>query len=388
MRGTDEVSMLGRLFNQMTRQLKAQRGALIETNRNTERRRRLFDSVLSSVTAGVVGLDADGRVDFVNRSGLGLLQLDAAPLGRALSDVVPEWADLWDRARSGGAEVVQDEVKLVRQGALETLLVRIAVRRGEDGTPEGYVVAFDDVSELVSAQRMAAWADVARRIAHEIKNPLTPIQLSAERVKRRFGRELDEASALKLGELTDVIVRQTGDLRRIVDEFSRFARMPEPERRRGDVAALLRETVTLQAAALDPVQLTADLPDGPVMADVDQTQIGQAFTNLIKNAGEAVEGRTQRDGPGHPARVHVAMTVENGMATITISDTGVGLPQDRARLFEPYVTTRDKGTGLGLPIVKKIVEEHGGTLTLTDAAEDETRNRGAEASIRLPIMEQ
>ena len=387
-RGGDEVSMLGRLFNQMTRQLKAQRDALVETNRNTERRRRLFDSVLSSVTSGVVGLDAAGAVDFVNRSGLSLLRLQSAPLGRRLADVVPEWAALLERARSGQSGVVQDEIRLVRGGALETLLVRVAARLGADGTPEGYVVAFDDVTELVSAQRMAAWADVARRIAHEIKNPLTPIQLSAERVKRRFGRELESASAEKLGELTDVIVRQTNDLRRIVDEFSRFARMPEPERRRSDLAALLRETVTLQSAAFDPIVLEDDLPEGAVIAEFDPTQIGQAFTNLIKNAGEAVETRMERDGPDAPARVSVSMAIDGAEAVIRVADTGIGLPQDRARLFEPYVTTRDKGTGLGLPIVKKIIEEHGGALTLSDADPDETGHRGAEASIRLPIMEQ
>ena len=379
--GDDEIAMLGRIFNQMTRQLKGQRDALVETNAQTERRRRLFDSVLSSVTAGVLGLDAEGRLDFANRSALALLGLDAPPYGARLPDVVPEYAPLFERLRQTGAAALQDELRLVRGGRLETLLVRIATRTGADGTPEGYVVAFDDVSDLVSAQRMAAWGDVARRIAHEIKNPLTPIKLSAERVKRRFGRELPEESAAKLGELTDVIVRQTDDLRRIVDEFSRFARMPEPERRRADLAHLLRETVTLQGPALEPTALTADLPDGPVEAEFDQTMIGQAFTNLIKNAGEAVEARAG----DHPARVHVSMTVEEGTATIRIADTGIGLPQDRTRLFEPYVTTREKGTGLGLPIVKKIVEEHGGTLELGDAEPDETGHRGAEAVIRLPL---
>ncbi|WP_374213584.1 sensor histidine kinase NtrY-like [Jannaschia sp. LMIT008] len=382
--GQDEIAMLGRIFNQMTRQLKGQRDALVETNLQTERRRRLFDSVLSSVTAGVIGLDADGKVDFVNRSAQRLLRIEGAPYGRDLADVVPEWSDLFDRLRGGGGPSVQEETRLLRGGTQETLLVRIATRLGQDGAPEGYVVAFDDVSELVSAQRMAAWADVARRIAHEIKNPLTPIQLSAERVKRRFGRELGEDSAAKLAELTDVIVRQTGDLRRIVDEFSRFARMPAPERHKGDLAKLLRETCTLQAAALDPVELRVDIPDDPVRAEFDHTQIGQAFTNLIKNAGEAIEGRGDGD---HPKVVDVSLRVEDGFAVVRIADTGTGLPEDRARLFEPYVTTRDKGTGLGLPIVKKIVEEHGGTLSLDDAEPDETGNKGARATISLPIQE-
>ena len=390
-RGEDEIATLGRDFNRMIRQLKGQRDALVDTNDQTERRRRLFDSVLSSVTAGVVGLDAEGRVDFLNRSAQRLLRLEGLIYGRDLDAAVPEFAELFSRLRGSRSETVQEELRLVRAGALETLLVRIATRRGapaESGAEaalEGYVVAFDDVSELVSAQRMAAWADVARRIAHEIKNPLTPIQLSAERVKRRFGRELSQASAEKLGELTDVIVRQTNDLRRIVDEFSRFARMPEPERRPGDLAKLLRDTVTLQHAALEPIEIVADIPDCAVMAEFDGTQIGQAFTNLVKNAGEAIEGRGAGD---FARRIDVGMRVEDGMAAIRIADTGMGLPQDRTRLFEPYVTTRDKGTGLGLPIVKKIVEEHGGTLVLLDAEADPTGHKGAEAVIRLPIMEQ
>ncbi|MCB2111687.1 MAG: HAMP domain-containing protein, partial [Rhodobacteraceae bacterium] len=227
--GDDEIAMLGRVFNQMTRQLNTQRQALIDSHAGSERRRRLFDSVLSSVTSGVVGLRPDGRIDFLNRSATRLLGLaedrdDDRPLG----DAVPEFAGLFERLRDGVGEVAQEEIKLTRGGRLESLLVRMAIRRNADGGLEGYVVAFDDVTELVSAQRMAAWGDVARRIAHEIKNPLTPIQLSAERIRRKFsGLVGDEADTL--GQMTDVIVRQTNDLRRIVDEFSKFARMPEPE---------------------------------------------------------------------------------------------------------------------------------------------------------------
>ncbi|MGB3553355.1 MAG: PAS domain-containing sensor histidine kinase [Jannaschia sp.] len=387
-RGDDEIAMLGRIFNQMTRQLKGQRDALVETNMQTERRRRLFDSVLGSVTAGVIGLDAEGRVDFTNRSAQRLLQVEGErQYGERLGDVVPEYAALFEKVSGDRTETVQEEVRLVRDGKLETLLVRIATRRGSDGVPEGYVVAFDDVTELVSAQRMAAWGDVARRIAHEIKNPLTPIQLSAERVKRRFGRELEPESAAKLGELTDVIVRQTNDLRRIVDEFSKFARMPEPERRQGDLASLLRETLTLQRAALEPTRLTADIPDTPVLAEIDPTMIGQAFTNLVKNAGEAIETRAEHVAD-FERRVNVSLSAQDGMAQIRIADTGIGLPEDRARLFEPYVTTRSKGTGLGLPIVKKIIEEHGGTLELRDAAPGADGHRGAEAVIRLPLSEE
>jgi two-component system nitrogen regulation sensor histidine kinase NtrY len=383
-RGDDEIAMLGRIFNQMTRQLKGQRDALVETNRQTERRRRLFDSVLSSVTAGVIGLDAQGKIDFTNRSAQKMLELGGDQYGLPLGQVVPEYAPLFERLREKGVDSLVEELRVTRDGKLETLLVRIATRQNAEGATEGYVVAFDDVSDLVSAQRMAAWGDVARRIAHEIKNPLTPIQLSAQRIARRFGRELEGPSAEKLDELTGVIVRQTGDLRRIVDEFSKFARMPEPDRRLTDLAALLRDTVTLQQAAQEPTEIAAEIPDHAVPAEIDQTLLGQAFTNLVKNAGEAIEAR----GEGaHARRISVTLHEQGGMAEIRIADTGIGLPEDRAKLFEPYVTTREKGTGLGLPIVKKIVEEHGGTLELRDAPPGADGHKGAEAVIRLPLVE-
>ncbi len=389
--GDDEIAMLGRVFNQMTRQLKGQRDTLLETNAQIERRRRLFDSVLSSVTAGVMGLDDAGEVTFINRSAQRLLKLDEGTDSGSLEDLVPEFGALLRRLRHGPSEVAQDEIKLTRDGKLENLLVRMATRRSEDGKLEGYVVAFDDVTDLVSAQRMAAWGDVARRIAHAIKNPLTPIQRSAERIKRKYTRVLGEDDAEALDQMTGVIVRQTNDLRRIVDEFSKFARMPEPERRTEDLVTLARDAVVLQEDAQQVgVTVTADLPEDAVTAEVDATMISQALTNLIKNAGEAVEShREKADDPAYPGEVRVVMTTGPAGALITISDNGIGLPEDRARLFEPYVTTREKGTGLGLPIVKKIIEEHGGTLVLTDA-EPFTKGarRGARAEIRLPLASQ
>jgi len=388
--GDDEIAELGRDFNRMTRQLKGQRDALIDSHRQSDRRRRLFDSVLSSVTSGVIGLTAQGRVDFLNPSARRILDI-AEDQGEDMDfgDLVPEFAPLFARLKDGRSDAAQEEVRLSRRGRLESLLVRIAVRRNAEGRLEGYVVAFDDVTDLVSAQRMAAWGDVARRIAHEIKNPLTPIQLSAERLRRKFAPLVGEEAAA-LEQMTDVIVRQTADLRRIVDEFSKFARMPEPDRREHDVAKLLRDAVTLQDEALHGARLTADIPPGEVIADIDATMIGQAVTNLIKNAGEAVESLLERGAPdGYVPEVRVVMDASPDTIAIRIMDNGIGLPEDRARLFEPYVTTRAKGTGLGLPIVKKIVEEHGGTLTLTDAPVfDEnapgTTHRGAMAEIRLP----
>lgn len=386
--GDDEIAMMGRLFNRMTRQLKGQREALIETNRKTEAQRRLFDSVLSSVTAGVIGLDAGGRTEFLNRSALKLLDRPADAAPEPLDRAVPEFAALFDRLRQRRAEAVQEELKLSRRGKLESLLVRMATRRNEAGELEGYVVVFDDVTDLVSAQRMAAWGDVARRIAHEIKNPLTPIQLSAERLKRKFRPMVgDEGEVLE--QYTDVIVRQTGDLRRIVDEFSKFARMPEPDRRATDLAKLLREAVLLQESGQPGVRFVTDMAPGPVLAELDATMISQALTNLIKNAGEAIESLSEKGLPdGFVPEIRIGLGTDQGQALITIADNGIGLPEDRARLFEPYVTTRDKGTGLGLPIVKKIVEEHGGTLVLTDAPVfDGNTHAGAQADLRLPLAQ-
>ena len=384
--GDDEIAMLGRLFNQMTHQLKGQREALIDSHRTTERRRRLFDSVLSNVTAGVMGLDADGRVDFVNRAAERLLDITGDLHDVALAQAVPELGAMLDRLRDEGGAVVQDEVRLTRRGKLESLLVRLSERRTDMGRLEGYVVAFDDVTDLVTAQRMAAWGDVARRIAHEIKNPLTPIALSAERIKRKFRTQV--ADETELEQLTDVIVRQTNDLRRIVDEFSKFARMPEPDRKETDLVQVLRDAVTLQESGQPGVRFVARIPEGPVLLDLDATMISQALTNLIKNAGEAIESLQEKGAPeGHAPEIRIEMQTGENDSIIRIMDNGTGLPPDRARLFEPYVTTRAKGTGLGLPIVKKIIEEHGGQLSLLDAPVFEgNAHAGAMAEIRLPRL--
>ncbi|MDP3264648.1 MAG: PAS domain-containing sensor histidine kinase [Tabrizicola sp.] len=384
--GDDEIAMLGRLFNQMTRQLKGQREALMEGHHQTELRRRLFDSVLSNVTAGVIGLDGEGRVDFVNRAAERLLDFPNGATGTTLAAAVPEFAALFDRLRDSAGSAVQEEIRLTRKGKLESLLVRMSVRSNDAGGLEGFVVAFDDVTDLVSAQRMAAWGDVARRIAHEIKNPLTPIQLSAERIKRKFASQVRDHEDLE--QYTDVIIRQTNDLRRIVDEFSKFARMPEPDRRDCDLAELLRGAVLLQTNGQPSVHFVSDIPKTPVSMDLDPTMIGQALTNLIKNAGEAIETLHEKGAPpGHAPEIRIQMEADDTEAIIRIMDNGTGLPLDRARLFEPYVTTRDKGTGLGLPIVKKIIEEHGGTLALLDAPPfGGNAHPGAMAEIRLPRL--
>jgi two-component system nitrogen regulation sensor histidine kinase NtrY len=334
-----------------------------------------------------VGLDEDGRVTFVNRSAERLLGWHDPHREMPLAVAVPEFGALFEQAKERGQEVLQEEIKVSREGRLENLLVRVSTRRRKDDSLEGYVVAFDDVTDLVSAQRMAAWGDVARRIAHEIKNPLTPIQLSADRIRRKFTRTLEEDDAQKLEDMTAVIIRQTEDLRRIVDEFSKFARMPEPERRSEDLGDLLRGAVLLQENGQPDVRFGKEITVDPLPGQLDATMIGQALTNLIKNAGEAIETLQERAAPqGHVPEIRVSARRDGGMAEICIMDNGIGLPEDRARLFEPYVTTRDKGTGLGLPIVKKIIEEHGGTLALEDApCFDGADHSGAMAVVRLPL---
>ncbi|MFX0540309.1 ATP-binding protein [Roseovarius sp. S4756] len=388
--GDDEIAQLSTFFNQMTRQLKGQRAALLSNTEQIERRRRLFDSVLGSVSSGVVGLDAKGRITFVNRAAEKLLDWQEDRQSVDLSVAVPEFAELFKRLRKSASGFVQDEIRVTRSGEQESLLVRMSTRRTDSGKREGYVVAFDDVTDLVSAQRMAAWGDVARRIAHEIKNPLTPIKLSAERTQRKFSKLLSEEDAESLAQLTGVIVRQTDDLRRIVDEFSKFARMPEPQRKPESLTRLLREAVLLQEAGQPDVRIETNLDDAPLWADVDATMISQALTNLIKNAGEATETYIEKGlaPEGYQPTIRVRSTHSGGRAELSISDNGTGLPEDRSRLFEPYVTTRDKGTGLGLPIVKKIIEEHGGTLTLMDAEPfSDGAHPGAMAVIRLDLTE-
>ncbi len=383
--GDDEIAMLGEVFNQMTRRIKAQHDALVAANRLTEERRRLFDSVLSGVSTGVVGVDAEGRIAFVNPAAARLLALDPdADQGRQVEAAIPELAPLWQRVRQAPLQELREELALERGGRREQLLVRITARRGADGAVAGHVVTFDDVTDLVAAQRMAAWGDVARRIAHEIKNPLTPIQLSVETLRRKF-RPLAGEEADALEQYTSVIIRQTEDLRRIVDEFSRFARMPRPQPRPADLVRIVKDALLLQKNAMPDVAICSELPAAPVMALVDPGMMTQAVTNLIKNAGEAITARHGRDPDAPQGEIRIGIEKGAEGIEITIADNGIGLPEDRGALFEPYVTTREKGTGLGLAIVRKIVEEHGGTLALEDAPPfTEDGHRGALVRIRLP----
>jgi two-component system nitrogen regulation sensor histidine kinase NtrY len=370
-RTDDEIGMLGRAFNRMTGQLQTQRDELIEANRQYDRRRRFTEAVLSGVTAGVVGLDEDGCVTLANRSALSLLDrrledMIAKPLG----DLVPDMAPFVTRARSGNEALVEGELELERPDGGRHLTVRVTSERS-GGAGSGYVVTFDDITNLVAAQRMSAWADVARRIAHEIKNPLTPIQLSAERLKRKYRDEIITDKDV-FAQCTDTIVRQVGDLQRMVDEFSAFARMPAPTIELQDLADIVRQAVFLQRVATPGISIALDVPEGAVPAHCDGRQVSQALINLIKNAGEAIEARLADNGSGDPAgRILVRLSVEGETTAVDVIDNGCGLPEDgRHQLTEPYKTTRAKGTGLGLAIVRKIMEDHRGRLLLKDAPKE------------------
>ena len=386
-KGDDEIAMLSRVFNHMTKQVKRQRDDLITANDYTERRRRLFDSVLSGVTAGVIGLSSDGNVGFINLAAEKLLNLNAENHeGKSIKLAVPEFVDLFLLIQKNENKTQQQEIKLTRAGATEILLVRVSARISEDLLVEGYVITFDDVTDLVSAQRLAAWGDVARRIAHEIKNPLTPIQLSAERLKRKYSPMVG-AEEDNLSQYCDVIIRQTNDLRRIVDEFSKFARMPEPIKRSVNITKLLKDVILLFEISSPAIKIKLNNPHGDINVNVDETMINQAFTNLIKNAGEAIESKaklnsTKKFDP--EIRIFIKKNVNN--LEIIIEDNGIGLPtQERSRLFEPYVTNRENGTGLGLSIVKKIIEEHNGSLELLDASPfSNNEDFGAKMRIIFP----
>jgi len=382
--GDDEIAQLGRYFNQMTKQLKSQRDALIDNTDQIEERRRLFDSVLSSVTSGVIVLDPDGNVNFTNNSANNILNYNCEASQHQLADLFPELNSLFQQLKVSEANNIQSEIQLVRSGRLENFLVRMGTMN-EESKLNGYVVAFDDITNLVSAQRSAAWGDVARRIAHEIKNPLTPIQLSAERIRRKFSPLLkNDSDALQ--QMVEVITRQTDDIRRIVDEFSKFARMPELKRKNEDLSALVTSIISLQQAGQPKVSINFFKPERSILISIDATLMNQAITNILKNAGEAIEARKLKsESPEEQGVINVLLKENDESVTLEISDNGIGLPPDRARLFEPYVTTREKGTGLGLAIVKKIIEEHGGVLKLKDAISFENSNLiGALVSFDLP----
>ncbi|WP_315760108.1 sensor histidine kinase [Sphingomonas sp. Y38-1Y] len=349
----DEVGTLAGAFNTMTERLKEQTGALVAANAESEGRRALIEAVMSGVSAGIVSIGPGRTVRLINSSAASLLQTgEASAIGRPLAEIAPELDALL------GSDQREAVVQLTHGGEARTLAVKIT----RDAA--GPILTFDDITQQLADQRRAAWADVARRIAHEIKNPLTPIQLAAERLQRRYGRQIDPADTT-FPRLTETIVRQVGDLRRMVDEFSSFARMPKPVFRRESLVDIARQSLFLHEVGHPDIAFRLDHDaDAPVTLVCDRRQIGQALTNIIKNAAEAIGARDGEELP--PGEVVLTLGEADGRVLLSVADNGVGLPLERDRIVEPYMTTRSRGTGLGLAIVKKIVEEHMGSIGFAD----------------------
>ncbi|KJE34741.1 histidine kinase [Thalassospira sp. HJ] len=380
----DELEALGRAFNRMTAQLETQRNELVAANRLNDERRRFTEAILGGVTAGVIGLDPERKIDLPNRSASDLLGVDLEDyLSQELTEVIPEFLPLFEDFGRDGDRSKPRQIEIRRDGVNLTLMARVTAEWADDGTVFGYVVTFDDVTELQTAQRMAAWADVARRIAHEIKNPLTPIQLSAERLKRRYLKQITDDQEV-FTTCTDTIIRQVSDIGRMVDEFSSFARMPSPTMRLENLGELVKSAMFLQKQAHSNITYDFDRSGiEDLQISCDAHQVNQCLTNTLKNAAEAIEGREKPEEgelPKGKIEISVAESPDNQRVFVAVSDNGKGLPAEhRERLTEPYVTTRSKGTGLGLAIVKKIMEDHGGELILSDGVES-----GATITLSFP----
>ena len=381
-----DLAQLGETFNKMTQELRTQRDELVSASDLIDSRRRFIEAVLSSASAGIIGVDASFSVGILNRSAEKLIgHAESETLGHPLSDVLPELDDMMKSAREGTQRLVHGQITINRDGHERNLSVRVSAEQTSQSR-DNYIITLDDITELVSAQRTSAWGDVARRIAHEIKNPLTPIQLSAERIRRKFGKVITEDKAI-FEQCTDTIVRQVDDIRRMVDEFSRFARMPKPVMEGEDVADTVRQAVFLMRVGHPEIDIAAEIKDDPMRAQFDRRLISQALTNIIKNATEAIEAVPAEElGKG---RIEVVAARDGEDIVIDVIDNGIGLPKvARARLLEPYVTTREKGTGLGLAIVGRVLEDHGGKIELHDAADVRPGQRGAWMRLRFAISGQ
>src|SRR6266403_1243303 len=382
-RSEGDLAQLGETFNKMTQELRSQRDELVTASELIDSRRRFIEAVLSSASAGIIGVDASGSIGILNRSAEKLIgHAESETLGYPLSEIIPELDDMMRTAREGTQRLVQGQVTITRDGRERNLSVRVSAEHTSQ-SQDSYIITLDDITELVSAQRTSAWADVARRIAHEIKNPLTPIQLSAERIRRKFGRVITEDKAV-FEQCTETIVRQVDDIRRMVDEFSRFARMPKPVIEGEDVADTVRQVVFLMRVGHPEIDIQAEIKQEPMRAQFDRRLISQALTNIIKNASEAIEAVPQEQlGKG---RIDVIAAREGDDIVIDVIDNGIGLPKvSRARLLEPYVTTREKGTGLGLAIVGRVLEDHGGRIELKDASDFRPGQRGAWMRLRFAV---
>jgi two-component system, NtrC family, nitrogen regulation sensor histidine kinase NtrY len=380
-RSEGDLAQLGETFNKMTQELRTQHEDIVRARDLIDSRRRFTEAVLSGASAGVIGVNADGRVTILNRSAEHLTGCsETEALGRPLREIASELAEVFADARRSNQRLIQRQIAITRDGQERNFSVRVTSEQAPE-SEHGYVITIDDITELVLAQRSSAWADIARRIAHEIKNPLTPIQLSAERLRRKYGKLITEDTAV-FEQCTDTIVRQVDDIKRMVDEFSRFARMPKPVIADEDVADTVRQVVFLLRVGHPDVDFDVQLPAEAMPARFDRRLISQALTNIIKNATEAISA-VPPDELGR-GRIVVSARREGKEAVIDVIDNGIGLPKEnRARLLEPYVTTREKGTGLGLAIVGRILEEHGGRIELRDASEKIPGARGAWMQLRF-----
>ena len=378
-----DLAQLGETFNNMTQELRTQRDELVNASELIDSRRRFIEAVLSSASAGIIGVDASGSVGILNRSAEKLIgHAESETLDHPLSDVLPELDEMMKAAREGTQRLVQGQVTILRDGDERNLSVRVSAEQTSQSR-DSYIITLDDITDLVSAQRTSAWGDVARRIAHEIKNPLTPIQLSAERIRRKFGKAITEDKSV-FDQCTDTIIRQVDDIRRMVDEFSRFARMPKPVIEGEDVADTVRQAVFLMKVAHPELDIEADIREDPLKAQFDRRLISQALTNIIKNATEAIEQVPPDEL--RKGRIDVIAARENDDILIDVIDNGIGLPKvARQRLLEPYVTTRAKGTGLGLAIVGRVLEDHGGRIELKDASDFRPGQRGAWMRLRFSV---
>lgn len=379
-RSEGDLAQLGETFNKMTQELRTQRDDIVRARDVIDSRRRFTEAVLAGASAGVIGADHDGHIRILNRSAERLIgHTETEILDQTLTDVVPELSELVNASKDGNQRLVQGQITISRGGKERILSVRVTSEQSAEAD-HGYVVTLDDITDLVSAQRTSAWADVARRIAHEIKNPLTPIQLSAERLRRKYGKTITEDRAI-FEQCTDTIIRQVDDIRRMVDEFSRFSRMPKPVIAPEDVADTVKQAVFLMRVGHADIDIDAKVSDDHMPARFDRRLISQALTNIIKNAAEAIAALPEGSGKG---RIEVSTERAGHEIVIDVVDNGIGLPKDnRSRLLEPYVTTRDKGTGLGLAIVGKILEDHGGGIELHDSSEKVAGRRGAWIRMRI-----
>lgn len=382
-----DVGSLAQTFNNMIVQIRTQRDEILAAKDQIDDRRRFTEAVLSGVSAGVVGVDHAGVVTIANRSAREILGEETTEIfGHAFSDVAPEFETVLAEAAMRPRSDARAQVTINRGGKERTLNVKVTREETHDGL-ESFVVTLDDITDLLIAQRSTAWADVARRIAHEIKNPLTPIQLSAERIRRRYGRQIPDDDRAVFDQCTTTIVRQVEDIGRMVDEFSSFARMPKPSKSKVDLRDILKDAVFLREVSRSDIEFVRQLPDEPMEGQFDPRMLGQAFGNLIKNATEAIDAvPSDAERNGRTIVVRAAVSSDGQDYVVDIIDNGRGLPgENRHRLLEPYMTMREKGTGLGLAIVKKIVDDHGGVIQLRDAPADVDGGRGAMISVRLPI---